>query len=296
MKIEPVKTTPVPGYPDKYNGQARIALSYATPYRWIGAPLAVGVLSATVALGLTGCGDNLRIAGNASIPNGTETNPSIDYGNITPGVSSPTPSLSKFIPLFEYGDGTGSIGCVSITAPVFISEDDAMAILSAAFTEAGLSLNQGARTMEDATIPVTDLYISSDEDNTLKRQGDLTIDGTLDVTPNLPVVFVSMEDVETWHGDSEVYSTVSVYKMREAAKTLSENNPGLVVFYDPQALPDYDKLMGLEQKEGESDEDYSARWQEVSQEVRQAAKAESEQLLREQAEALINWLRAEGIH
>jgi len=47
MKIKPVKHSKAPGYPEKHTEEAKQAL--LKTQRWLGAPLAVGIISATVA-------------------------------------------------------------------------------------------------------------------------------------------------------------------------------------------------------------------------------------------------------
>ena len=310
MDIKPVKTALPPGYPDKYARGARQALVKARPYRWLHRPLIVGVLSATVALGLSGCDESI-IGGPtvtmgdfpAPAPLGAEAYGAKDDEAVILGMPAPLfaeTTLNSYIPLFEYGDGTGAIGCVAIAAPVFMSEEEAFAILAAAFAEAGLELDREATALEKAVLPVTDLYSSTDEACSATASGALIADGLLRIDQGLPVKFVSTADVENWQkktapGELQIVSSVSVYDVREAARILADHNPALVVFYDPLAHSDEQLLLSIEQEEGESDEDYWARWEAINAEAAQAAKVESEQLLREQAEAFVQWLRAEGV-
>ena len=315
MKIKPVDSVPVPGYPDKYAKETRKVLTMARPRRWSGAPLAVGILAATVALGLSGCvekpPDTTGGAGQSQVPFSTPvvSDGSLGAQSITMGVPMVTPfntlipletPLNSFIPLFEYGEGTGSIGCMSIAAPVFMSEEEAYAILSAVFAEAGLEIDWSSSTLEGATIPVTNLFpMRGSPSVSTTKQGDLNADGLLEtlsgLTISLPIEFVSSKDFDAWHKNTGMESSVSSYNILEAAKTLAENNPGLIVFYDPVSSPDFDKLWSFERKDGESDEDYTIRYQTVRDEEAKAANAQSELLLREQANALIEWLRGEGV-
>jgi hypothetical protein len=301
--IKPVETVPEPGYPDKYAAEARQALVQAHPSRWLRKPLIVGVLSASVALGLSGC-DDYRIGGPFTtggaptlMPTETGTD-DIALGEdfITMGEPAPLPALNEFfVPLFEYGEGTGSYGCMSVTAPVFMSEEEAFAILAATFAEAGLTLDKADTTLVGATLPVTDIYSDRDKDHSATTQGGLIINGLLNIEQGLPVKFVSTDDVTAWHKDTGMYCTVSYYRVREAARTLAGNNRELVVFYDPIAMPGIEELWSFWQEEGESDEDYWVRREIAHADYKQAAKAESEQHLREQAEAFVDWLHGEGV-
>lgn len=303
MIIKPVERVPAPGYPDRYAQETRQILALSRPRRWIGAPLAVVLLSATVAMGLSGCAEPLAPLGSPTpvsspavgatdVPGGTDY---ITMGDMQAPFDSFGALDETFIPLFEYGEGIGAIGCMSITAPVFMSEEEAFAILSAVFAEAGLDIEREPLPLQDPTIPVTNLFPTGNEDNSATKRGDLDADGLLKFMEYLPVEFVSAKDVETWHEDTGEWGSVSNYNIRDAAQTLAENNPGLIVFYDPVALPDMEKLRNLERKEGESDEDYQARHEAVRTEEENEARAQSELLLREQAQALVEWLRMEGV-
>ena len=313
MTIKPVGHTPAPGYPDKYAGESRRALAAATPRRWIAAPVAAG-LAAMVALGLSGC-DSATAGVPEQIPM-PETN--VDYTTLGEPTQVPTHAeedISPFttlgipmqvptelqtrpvaagtgIPLFEFGTGSGAFGCVMVTAPVFMSEEEAFAILSAAFAEAGLELRPDTKALKNAALPAAKIYASSDGDGKLKtKRGDLVPDGRL---AELPVEFVSVDDVQAWHADTGQWSSVTLYPVKQSAKLLAEKNPGLVVFYDPIGSADYESLWNMEQKNGESDEAYWARREAVRNKLDQDARAESERLLREQAAAFLCWLSAEG--
>jgi len=178
-----------------------------------------------------------------------------------------------------------------VAAPVFLSEEEAFAILSAAFAEAGLELRPEGKILRLATLPVTDIYRGTEEGKEKTKRGSLTTDGTLD---QLPVEFVSTADVQAWHADTGMMSTVTLYPVKQSAKVLAENNPGLVVFYDPMGSADYESLWNMRKKQGESDEDYWARQDAARTKLGQESRAQSERLLREQASAFLRWLSAEG--
>lgn len=296
MKLKPVEIATAPKYPDKYNKEVRRALQSAKPYRWRGTSLAAVGLSTLVVLSLSGCTlgyttDGLPIQSpTASVVIPGDMNQYVTLGTPVPSLTVPYGSM---IPLFEYGEGTGAIGCVSIAAPVFMSEEEAFAILSAAFAEAGLTLSQEAKTLEGANLPITNIYESEDEErHYATAQEDIVPDGLLG--DDLPVIFVSTADVASWHKDTGMMSSVSSYDVKKAAQTLAEANPNLVVFYDPIAQVDYEKLWALEREDGESDEAYYARRSAVEQEESNIARTESERLLRSQAEAFIAWLEDGG--
>ena len=110
------------------------------------------------------------------------------------------------------------------------------------------------------------------------------------------LVFVSMDDFYAWEiNDDMPYTSVSVFHLKEAARILANNNSGLAVFYDPISWLDHEEMWSLNRGEGESVEAYRARRAAYEDELDSQSRAESEQLLRQQAEAFLLWLRAEGI-
>lgn len=308
MKIRPVEYMPEPAYPDKYGKAMQVLLS-AKPRRWWGTPLAAGVLSATIALSVSGCdyvtmGDVRQMpAASASPSPGTVPNttplasPGIeDY--VTMGEPAVFPCM---VPLFEFGEGTGAMGCVMVAGPVFMSEEEAFVILSAAFEEAGLTLEHTSAVIENARLPVTNLFDGFGEegeepfDPSTTKQGELHSDWGLSVPGGLPVEFVSTQDVREWHEDVGYWVSVEGYNMRDAARTLAANNPDLAVFYDPMAQVDHDAIVTFERVDDESEEEYWERYSVFADELAQKARVQSELLLREQAFAMVEWLRGEGI-
>ena len=293
MTIKPVLHVSPPKYPDKYGKEMRDVLTGARPWRWQYTPL-IGVLSATIALGLSGC-----VTGQDAPDRVPLQSPPI-HGEMPGDPSDQLPIedsalLATLIPLFEYGEGTGSIGCMAIVAPVFMSEEEAFAILRAAFDEAGLTLGYEADKLLSVNLPLTNIDGEPvDSDATVR--GYLVPDGVL-AAHDLPVVFVSAGDVFDWHKPIDIGPILSFssYNVRQAAKTLADNNPGLLVFYDPIATEiDYSEIWDIEQLDGESNEAYFARVDALRDEKMQAAQAESERYLRMQVEAFIAWLGDEG--
>jgi len=305
VKIKPVENTSEPQYPDKYGEEIRQVLKAAKPYRWLNTPI-VGVMSAALAISMSGCGVDSDGSGGfrfLGIP--FSSNKTQDYkdtvllGNVftpPPNESEMLISLDMLIPLFEYGEGTGVIGCVAIAAPVFLSEEEALAVVLAAINEADMSLFWGAAELRNARLPVTNLYETGVvEGNNKTISGNLTPDRAIWRNSLLiPMFFVSKSDIEAWHEDQGYMASVSVYDIKRAAQTLADNNPGLVVFYDPISLVDYSELWEITKMDGESDKDYEARWSAKMHELTQAARAESESLLRQQVEAFVKWYREVG--
>ena len=339
MTIRPVEHSPAPEYPDKYDAALRRVLTAAKPRRWLGTPLAAGVLSAAITLSMSGCatgasgpataGGQTPQGGSAAPGTAPYVSPEIPASS-SPAEFSPTDALPPssqtpdimdyvtmgepmsygfMVPFFEYGTGTGVIGCEVVAAPVFLSEEEAFAILVAAFADAGLTLSRDSMMIEKATIPVTNIYWDELYDPSTTSVGDFSSDGSVRLDGSqleaLPVEFVSAKDTESWHKDivhiDPVYgevtfaSSVSSLNIRDAARTLVENNPNLVVFYDPISTVSYETLWTVERGEDESDDEYNARLNKIIEEDTKLARDGSKRMLQEQAEAFIQWLKEEGL-
>ena len=193
------------------------------------------------------------------------------------------------IPLFEYGKGIGVFGCVSVSAPYFMSEDEAFAILKAAFAEAKVELSKNNKEKQ-AIFPATIIVARGDNEPRMITNS-LMIDG---LANDMSVEFVSQSDVMKWRHDNTTGSIISFYAIKNDAKILAENNPGLVVFYDPVSLVGSVRDR-IEQKKGESDEDFHARYLDTRASSPNEARSKSEQQLRNQVRAFIEWLNAEGM-
>ncbi|MCL2672250.1 MAG: hypothetical protein FWF10_09500 [Clostridiales bacterium] len=237
------------------------------PLRWQAVPIAETVLSAVVMLGLAGC---VRL--------GAET------GNTpAPTMREPLPPLLE-VPLFEHGNGVGVYGCVSVTAPIFLSEDDAFAIIRDEFANLELKVTPGEVKLTNIQIPKTDLSPGWDAEAQEQTQiGNFVFDFIVEGR-NIAIEFVSGMDVYEWRG-SEIHSTVVVYNCIEAAETLNISLNALEKEYIHAVL--YDPV-----------EPFEGRWWAPDEETRQLideAYARAAELLREQVKDFIAWLFAQGI-
>jgi hypothetical protein len=297
VKIEPVIATIAPKYPDKYDKEIKKILMTSKPARWIGTPL-VGLLSAAVTFSLSGCAAEDINPHNPGIPETAITTPAVTPTmHILMGdVPSPYQEIFQgtYIPLFEFGDGTGGIGCMAITAPVFMTEEEAFEVIAAAFAEAGLHLFRPDGYRPDVNIPVTNID-GEEVDPGKTKQGILWGNEMMTLgTHDLTVKFVSKEDVAKWHEDIDGGPRISWsnFDIKQAALTLAENNTAMVVFYDPVAgVVDWLAVTrDFEREDDDSEETFFARRDALWEEAQREALVESEQMLRKQVEAFIAWL------
>ncbi len=277
MTIHPVRRAAKPRYPDSYSVEADRALLSCRPSRWAYAPLVGSVLAATLVL--SGC---------VSPPAGASFGPHTASPSTTPTLSptiapaagpSGTPaSKVARVPLFEYGKGAGAIGCVSVSSPAFLSEEEAYDVLAQECEAAGVPL---AKEEEDRTAvrPVMNLYLTAQESVLSTQSGTVRVDAEV---AGVPVVYVSRQDVEDWRDPKPTRMTsVTGYDMKSAAASLLENNEGFAVLYDPS---------GYGEMKRPADDMDKARAQ-----AEDEARVKALEDLRRQVRAFLDWLRAEGV-
>ncbi len=236
MEIQPVKKYPKPSYPDKEEANNNPKMLKQVPYAWRKKPLVTAAVIATFITGICKM-DDISFKGA--------------------GFSD---DLS--VPFFEYGNGRGSFGCMSVAAPVFLSEEEARQVILEEALKYGLSFKDN-KTIK-TKIPVT--YLSENKMDLIK--GKLELDG-YDET-GIGFEFVSKEDYLKFNTvNDEMLSSVVSYNIKDAAKAISDNIDNTAVFYDPIS---YD-----------------------SEKYRYGTEEESKELLRKQVKDFIEWLIGQGV-
>jgi hypothetical protein len=269
MKAVPVRQKVKPGYPDKYAVDLNKMLLYNRPGRWNASPLAGSVLAAVVVLGLTSFSDS-------------KENKTVD-----------TFDVGSYIPLFEHGEGTGAVGCVSAVAPQYLSEEEAGEIIRAELLKAGIGSGKGIN-RENAILPDTITEPPVQRGKFTAKIGPLETDGV--TCFDIGIEFLSMEDYEGWtlHTmppyDYPVSGFAIYHNLRSAAEILT-SNPNLAVFYDPVEMPRYDGTFDKSLSEDESRKEIERILTEITIE----AKERAEENLREQVRDFIAWLSAQGV-
>jgi hypothetical protein len=182
-------------------------------------------------------------------------------------------------PIFEHGEGRGATGCVAVSPPEFLSEDEAMQVIREELAKQKIELRAGS-TLKDVKIAprITRQFGETKPDQVVKvtqKAAPLNLDG-FDVLRRVAVEFISSGDYDKLGGvDPYAGSTVSTYDFKDAAKYLAgevqkqeRKRIYVGVFYDP-AVP--------------------ADWKN-----RQKGKDQSEALLRQQAKEFVAWLKKQG--
>ncbi|HOB21158.1 MAG TPA: hypothetical protein PKO35_10710 [Candidatus Atribacteria bacterium] len=263
MEVKPVRSYKKPGYPDKLTVMSGPELLKSVPERWKANARALFAMSALFAITAAGCGP---------VPDMT----SGDGDEKNPGRKS-DPALVA--PIFEHGGGRGGFGCVSISPPVFLSEEEAMDVIRAEAEEAGISLDRGGLTLKGVRIPKTRYYRSTSS----TKKGELELDG-YDADKEIAVEFVSLKDYNDWWTKENEMATAGTYGFIDAARLLRDGLEGRTkdtavgVFYDPAPFDTNLWEQGLS-----------------FEEIQAELKKQSIESLRQQVRDFIEWLKGEGI-
>ena len=262
-EITPIMRVVSPKYPDRYAVDLKPFLLNNRPLRWQAAPVAGTVLSAVVMLGLAGC--------------------------VTMGEPQPLPLE---VPLFEHGEGIGGYVCISVTAPMFLSEEDAFAIVSEEFAKIDRVVHRSEAVVKNIDLPI---WVYPKDDYAYKgemgsKKGSFTYDFVVEGA-GIEMEFVSTSDLWEWNSAiSDEFGGAS-YHFKDAARVLNDglnakqNRNVHGVFYDPAEYTDNDDWM------------FEYGW--MSAEEWEAAKEEvwarAIEQLRLQVQDFIAWLAAQGI-
>jgi hypothetical protein len=207
----------------------------------------------------------------------------------------------RVAPIFEHGDGRGAYGCVVVSPPAFLSEDEARQVIIEEAKKAGLKFTAPGAELSNVNLPITSTHPGSaradDKKKPTTRKASLTFDGT-DTKNMISFEFVSSKDFEQWETGGVNGSTVSSYDMLGTARLLKQglvyrSVPGTyAVFYDPGCnASDLQKLPGYKAPKAGEEVDWNARYEQEQFQARELAHNE----LRKQVQDFIKWLKGEGI-
>ena len=199
-------------------------------------------------------------------------------------------------PLFEHGDGRGSTGCIVMSPPVFLSEEEALKVIREEMAAKGVQLAANPTPLAGVTVqsrwkPGVDM-----EQEPFKADA---------ADPNKQVVveFLGQQDAGRWDCERDrekgkrTLSTAGSYDLPKTAAYLAARVKKQATkklyfgtFYDPLAgTLDYHKL------EAEKPEPGQKTFAESYAEAVEAAKVESRRLLRLQVQDFLKWLKAQGV-
>jgi O-acetyl-ADP-ribose deacetylase (regulator of RNase III) len=253
MKVKPLKSYKKPEYPDKecYEANPYLLLSYV-PGSWLKKPLTVGALLAFIFSGST------PTAANESLQAATTKNKNVMNKEKTAGdtntnannrVDEQKPDHQQesvaIAPLFIHGSGTGATGCIVMSPPVFLPEEEAIEIILSQLKKKGFHFE-----MRDHILPgvFTHKVIETYGAKWKPKQIELDVQypfyfDLYDKQLNLGIKFVSADNYFKLGGPA--YSaSVQGYNMIDIAQAVREklkdyNKTNAAVFYDPMVKEKY---------------------------------------------------------
>jgi hypothetical protein len=189
------------------------------------------------------------------------------------------PAVALVAPIFEHGEGRGAWGCVVVSPPIFLSEEEALQVIREELAAHGVDLTERNVPAEGVRFPQRTITWSEDEEVEETGTGeDVRLDAR-DPKTGIAIEFVSREDYHPLGGPMSS-SSVQGYDLKKVAgdlrAALEKTGRGgryFGTFYDPMESR-YD-------------------WSEEDEELQESREA-SLRRLREQVKGFVEWLEAQG--
>jgi hypothetical protein len=273
MEIKPVNNSKQPNYPtiELFVKHPEL-LSRNIPGSWLKNKFVATSLAAFL---LSGCGTSSAQKGEeVEIVDTLET----DKPNDDTIKSAQEPANKKtdntivtnVAPVFAHGEGRGASGCVVMSPPVFISEDEAIKIILDKLRAEGYNFSR-------ENCPVFSFKVLPLANECDEPKGKAKIELKMDAynaNSQWAIQYISTKDFYKFKND-DCWSSVSSYDTKQAAEIINQElkkqkKTNAVVFYDPiTRADDWDKY--------------------------EITKKEAGNLLLAQVNDFINWLKANSI-
>ena len=206
-----------------------------------------------VMLGMvTGCESGLPQAkSKTDVPPSAQVRPDMESDSNDVGDALDRPVQSALVaPVFHHGDGVGAYGCIVVSPPVFLSEEEARDVIEDELEKFGLKFKPDAFKVDGITIPGTTWELEYGlldptelNEETRRTITDLTktisvdLDG-FDENAYVAYEFISMNDDYLLRPKTNALSSVEHFLLVRQAESLVErlatrNIPTAAVFYDP---------------------------------------------------------------
>lgn len=198
-------------------------------------------------------------------------------------------------PIFEHGEGRGAVGCVVISPPVFLSEEEALQVVREELAKAGINLGQGT--------PLPEVTVEYDDPNgTWMRSSDSWLGdapatvskpaelAAVDLQRRVGVEVVTQDDCDRFNAGCRamVYSVDTkglAESIASGIRAQAKRDLSVGVFYDPLEKWSFDDWGHTEAKEGEPEDletSFERKWQ--------AVKEKAQTQLRQQVQDFVAWL------
>jgi hypothetical protein len=212
-------------------------------------------------------------------------------------------------PIFAHGEGRGATGCVVVSPPVFLSEEEGMQILREELAKHKIELKPGG-VLEGVLVPGREArheFATNEKGEQVEKCTEVDVPNRdkpfdlsgIDSDRRIAVEFVSRKEYDKYRSEdrgadgSYIMSSVTRYEFKPVAERLlsvaekqGKDHVFLGVFYDPLGRPPKD-----ENEDRKSDMEALKDWVESRKDRDKISKQESEKLLRQQAEDFVAWLK-----
>jgi len=292
MEIKPVKIKRKPGYPTiKTFVDNPGLLSKNVPFAWIRNQYAATTLATFILCG----------AGNQSsaqkIKPATVVVNKVKKQDKPAEIQTAKHDSVKIARIFSHGDGSGAIGCMVSSPPVFISEDEARKIIFTALKEENIEFNTINTPVLKFTVRTT-VYDFHKKVINLMDKKDITVGVKMDgynVQNNLAIEYVSARLVNILDPYDEMESSVQRIDTKRTAekirdKLIAQGKVNAAVFYDP--ITYIDPYTYYEESPEAIDRLLSGNAPPPTSKDRPLS---SRDLLKAQVKDFIEWIKKEGI-
>lgn len=276
MDIKPVKKYETPKYPDRKTAINNPEMLRQLPDRWKRNIYVTTALSSLIVFMLASCRESKVVESNIEVKE------------------------AKVAPIFDYGNGRGSFGCMSIAPPSFLSEDEAFQVIQEEGKRYDINFNKNGLELKNVNIPETKYFLKNEDekeiDNNIRQKagvinssktGDLKLDG-YDSEKKIGFEFISKEDYDNWHVEQEMHSSVEDFDFLSTSKILRDElqnkngDTSIGVFYNSMEVPSREDINKAMEK---------GDWEGLEAKVKDMA----ENNLRKQVMDFFEWLKSQGI-
>ena len=292
MRAWPQRTHRKPRYPTRLEIDADPELLRRhLPAGWAASPKLASAAALLLSLALPGC---------TTPPSAGPTPPTAAAGAKPTLASEPSNAVAIVAPLFDHGEGRSWFGCVIVTPPVYLSEDEAWQVIDLELAKRGIKLTEKEHLIPGVAIP---LYPTA-ELEALKEGDPLPKPSSIEplkadrADPQRKIVleFVSADNPPE---KAQPWSLGSIYglKLKGEAEALRQEVAASAheriyfgALYDPVTIADVTSDKSPRPPVNRTPADWDKYWDRVNA----PAKAESKRLLRLQVQEFIQWLQAQG--
>ena len=143
--------------------------------------------------------------------------------------------ITNVAPVFAHGEGRGATGCIVMSPPVFLSEDEAIKIILDKLRAEGYNFSRENCPTFSFTVPN---LVNCDE---VKRMTNIKLKmDAYNANSKWAIQFITDDDYDKFFTEDGCWSSVTSYNTKKAAEIINQElkkqkKTNAVVFYDPVA-------------------------------------------------------------